>query len=178
MSVILGLDPGLTSFGAATLDTETGEVMTQAIKTKPRGQEFARRFGRYYEILDALHAWLPEVMDAVFVEHYSFNSKGSSSVTLGEFGGVLRNCFYRDACTPYEVPPSTLKKFIAGKGNADKSQMRIAVYKRWGFEAETSDEIDAYGLCRFGEALLGLAGPGSKVKRAVIEKFRKEHGLE
>ena len=52
------------------------------------------------------------------------------------------------------VPPSTLKKFVTGKGNAKKDQMLLKTFKRWGVEFNDHNVCDAYGLARYGLAEL------------------------
>ena len=52
------------------------------------------------------------------------------------------------------VAPQALKKFVTGKGNVKKDQMKLAVFKRWGVEFPTTDETDAYALAQWGQARL------------------------
>ena len=49
---------------------------------------------------------------------------------------------------PLKVPPMTLKKFAAGKGNAKKQEMLLQIYKRWGVEFTDDNAADAYALAR------------------------------
>ena len=69
----------------------------------------------------------------------------------GELGGVIRRALYLQGSTYVVVPPASLKKFAA-KGNAKKDEVRLEVYKRWGVEFETNDEVDAYVLARIAYA--------------------------
>ncbi len=71
------------------------------------------------------------------------------------------------------VPPARLKKFACGKGNAKKDEIRLAVYKRWGFEAPTNDEVDAYVLARIGLAYLGYDDKLIKPQLEVIKDLKK-----
>ena len=52
------------------------------------------------------------------------------------------------------VPPTTLKMFITGKGNADKEAVAIAVQNSLDVSFSTSDQYDAAGLLTMGEAYL------------------------
>ena len=45
-----------------------------------------------------------------------------------------------------QIPPTSLKKFTAGSGNAKKEHMIAQVFKKYGFMAPDSDQADAYAL--------------------------------
>ena len=65
----------------------------------------------------------------VFIEGYSFGSKGQAIFQIAENCGILK---YRlqEAKIPYEtVGPSVVKKGATGKGNADKDMMYEAFVK-------------------------------------------------
>ena len=49
---------------------------------------------------------------------------------------------------PLKVPPMTLKKYAAGKGNAKKQEMLLQIYKRWGVEFNDDNAADSYALAR------------------------------
>lgn len=58
--------------------------------------------------------------------------------------------------TPYLlVPPSSLKKYATGKGNATKADMAVALYKRAGLELANDNEVDAWWLRALGLHMLG-----------------------
>jgi hypothetical protein len=67
------------------------------------------------------------------------------------------------------VHTATLKKFVTGKGNADKAMMASAIYRRgWLPAAEwataddhtrTADELDAIGLLHYVETKILGGGP-------------------
>lgn len=54
------------------------------------------------------------------------------------------------------TPPSELKKFTTGKGNANKEAMTAAVKSRWNVDVEDDNEADAVAL--YFMALAQLAG--------------------
>jgi hypothetical protein len=60
-----------------------------------------------------------------------------------------------------------------GRGNTKKDEVRLAVFKRWSFEAKTNDEIDAYVLARIGLAYLGYDDDLTKPQREVVEALGK-----
>ena len=46
------------------------------------------------------------------------------------------------------ISPTTLKKFVTGKGNSGKDIMLLEVYKRWNVSFSNNNLADAYGLAR------------------------------
>lgn len=83
----------------------------------------------------------------VAIEGYAFGSF-SGRERLGEWGGVLRLMLFRIGLPFVEIPPSTLKKYVTGKGNSKKNQMLLSVFKKWGITCEDDNQSDAYGLAQ------------------------------
>jgi Holliday junction resolvasome, endonuclease subunit len=121
------------------------------------------------EIGGLLEKYNPRI---VCIEAYSYGSKGAAVTTMVEFGMAARMAvtewaedapkFYDPTVvkTPrlYEVAPSTLKKFVLGKGVGKKEQVMMQVFKRWGYESETNNIADAYVLAKIAAACTGV-GP-------------------
>jgi crossover junction endodeoxyribonuclease RuvC len=72
-----------------------------------------------------------------------------------ELGTVIRSFLHRSNLDFIEVAPTALKKFVTGKGSAKKEVMILELFKRWQREFKDNDQADAFGLMKFGEALLG-----------------------
>jgi hypothetical protein len=68
---------------------------------------------------------------------------------MGELGGYLKLLLWQAGVPYLIVPPGVLKKYVTGKGNAAKAIMLKEVYRRWGYDTESDDQADAYGLARF-----------------------------
>jgi len=148
---VVGLDPSLTSFGMATLaagplpDITASSSVLKPGSVKPK-MDPVLRLGWLRRSVDQ---YLTENDPSLVVlEGYSYGSSQAAH-QLGELGGVLRTFMYRR--WPYiVVPPSRLKKFVAGKGNAPKDVIRLELWKRFEVEAKTADEVDAISLAYFG----------------------------
>jgi crossover junction endodeoxyribonuclease RuvC len=97
------------------------------------------------------HAPLP-IEALVAMESYAHAAKFGRELA-GELGGHIKWLLWRAGYTVVLVPPSTLKLFVTGKGNAAKDQVMMAVLKRWGFESPNNDVADSYGLARFAQSL-------------------------
>lgn len=108
----------------------------------------------------------------VVIEGYAFG-RPNQMAALGELSGVVK-CSLFEMQQPYLiVPPTRVKKFACGRGNAKKDEVRLEVYKRWGFEAPTNDEVDAYVLARIGLAYLGYDDKLIKPQLEVIKDLKK-----
>src|SRR5690242_3994760 len=134
---ILACDMSLTSTGLCLLWSD-GTHKQCAIKTEAKDwQPGIGRFDRYSHVVQGVIEFVPANIaefKAVFIEGYSGGVKGAAQIQLPELGGLLRHRLRSVFNVPiYEVPPMTLKKATTGKGNADKTAMAMAVYKRWAF---------------------------------------------
>jgi crossover junction endodeoxyribonuclease RuvC len=74
---------------------------------------------------------------------------------------------------PLIVPPTSLKKFVTGRGNAKKNEMLLGVYKQWGVEFSDDNQADAFALEKFGLAYLGATLELHKYQIEAIEAVRK-----
>ena len=174
---IVGVDPSLSCTGIAVMDDATPKTST--VESKLRGParlaEIAHRVicraldepeegGRLWDF--SRYGARPSTL--VLIEGYSFGSRNSQAHALGELGGILRLAFWQAKLPYVEIPPSMLKKFATGKGNSDKRTVAVEVVKRWGFEAETEDEVDAFGLARMGYDLACQHGAFQGQKTAKV----------
>lgn len=145
---VLGLDVS-TYLGMYLLgeDIEIGKVLHI---------EKAKGFSRLGAMRDSfvmmLNVWCP---DFAVIEGYAFGNR-NSLVTLVECGTVVRQVLHALKIPWMEVPPTALKKWTTGSGNADKKKMAAYVKDRWGFASHSDDIVDAHALARMGQ--LGVEG--------------------
>ena len=95
----------------------------------------------------------------IFIEGYSFGSKGRAIFQIAENGGILK---YRLTGQEYHIiPPANVKKFATGKGNANKEKMYHQLIQDQGvdlkkmadqqtLDSPVSDIIDSYYIARCG----------------------------
>ena len=109
--------------------------------------------------LDIIHKYKKDTAQ-VFVEGYSFGSKGQAVFQIAENGGILKYRLQK-RFTCKTIVPSVVKKLATGKGNADKQKMYEAFTKTQGvdlmkaFDQQTlnnpvTDVIDSYYIMRAG----------------------------
>lgn len=164
---VLGIDPSLTATALVGIDSAGALVSRHLLSTSKK--DFASRPAR----LDAMRRALLEIItsatpDLVTLEGYSFGSKNQTH-QLGEWGGVLRWTLWSEMVPYIEVPPTTLKSYVTGKGNSPKEVIMREVFRRWGYEAHDNDDADAYGLARFG--LDYLSNERSKAFATLVGKI-------
>lgn len=136
---IVGVDLSLTSTGIADADG------ARLIKTRMSGMariEYIRE-----KVLDFQRAG---EINIFVIEGYSFGSHASHAHELGELGGVVRHCLFSLQLQYVDVPPSSLKRYATGKGNARKEDMLGAAIRRLGYEGNSYDEADALWLRAIG----------------------------
>ena len=144
----VGLDLSLTSTGIATTHGET------TIKTKLKGMS---RLAYIAEQVETTVEHFKQPL--IVIEGYAYGAQGRAVYNIGELGGVVRHNLWSAGHLYIDVPPTKLKKFVTGKGNANKAAVVSAVTHRAGREFGTDDEADAFGLYAMGCCLLGLECP-------------------
>jgi len=149
---IMGLDLSLVETGIFVLDGDK-EVARELITSKPK--EDVPEVQRILSIAERIFYYITRYRpDKVIIEGLSFGSKNSRSLcTLAKLNFQIEVYCFLDKIPYLIVPPTTLKKFITGKGNAKKEIMLMKILKRYGLEFENDNLADAYGLCRYGESL-------------------------
>lgn len=97
----------------------------------------------------------------ITLEDYSYASTGRA-FHIGENVGVLKHKFFTKGVKLQTIPPTVIKKFATGKGNADKQMMQDAFIERTGLDIKSllqqnenhwnpsSDIIDAYWIALYG----------------------------
>jgi len=165
MPSILAIDPSLTGLACCHLDDDW--ATTPVFSSKP-AKVLWDRIRRYEGLIRSVTGFAVDFpAEWIFLEGYSFGSRGAATVTLGEFGGLLR--WRLSAWRVVEVAPATLKQFATGKGNANKTQVVAAVTKRYGVTFDSDNEYDAYALARLGQMALGMAEPTNDGQRKAMK---------
>lgn len=161
----MGVDTS-TKTGYVILD-DGGEVLKVGVlHYKPEANRFSR-FAHYSDSLcDLISTYGVEL---VVIEGYAYAGKFNNSLQY-ELGACIRMRLYERSVSFVEVPPTSLKKFVTGKGNAKKDLMLLGVYKRWDFDTEDDNEADAFGLAKFGRAMIGKSTGVPAVNLSAVEK--------
>lgn len=175
MFKIQGIDPStktglcnLEIFKAQGIDTEISyetQLVNPKLDSKTPTNHMRRIRAITTKLMSEVFSFEP---DLVVVEGYSFANK-FTSFTAVEINAIIRWQLFENDIPYILIPPTALKKFITGKGNCKKQVMLLEVYKRWGVEAKTDDEIDAYGLAMLGAAYQGLITDMPKLNMSIFD---------
>ena len=96
----------------------------------------------------------------VMIEDYSFGSKGKV-FNIAENCGILKYMLYKNGYRFFTVPPTVVKKYATGKGNATKEKMYEAFTSETGVDlhriispttklgSPTTDIVDAWYIARY-----------------------------
>lgn len=138
----VGIDPSLrTGFVALS---PYGEVI-EAKEIERDGDDPARMSELIQAVVDSVH-------DTDFVAIEGFGYASQRGFLLGGIGWGMRMELYRRGIPYIDVAPSLLKKFAGAKGNANKEKVVLEVYKRWGFESDSNNVVDAFILAQIARA--------------------------
>ena len=167
--VYIGVDQSYSGFSITMLAED--KYYTVVRSSDYRGVE------RLSDIRMFLHDFIAylEVEDAA-MEGYAFGSQMANM--LGELGGMVKLEFfsstYGTSKYPLIIPPTTLKKYVTGKGQGvPKSQMVLHVYKKWGVEFSDDNAADSYALARLASGYSKLAYEKEICEKVKDPKFRE-----
>jgi Holliday junction resolvasome RuvABC endonuclease subunit len=177
--VAIGIDQSLTGFALTALNVSApDQYQTWVYKSDKRG--VAR--------LADIRWWLMNKFDEIAkggdIQEVAMEGTvlaSQSALVLGELAATVKlACWdYFDSNVnryvpypdhmrvPLQIPPMTLKKYAAGKGNAKKQEMLMQIFKRWGIEFNDDNAADSYALARLasGNAL-------GAIEAAIVEQIK------
>lgn len=159
MTVSIGIDQSLTGFALTILDVEDPKnYITWVYKSPYRGVkrlvDISRWLVKKLELVEDRYVTDVAMEGTVLASH--------SALVLGELAAVVKIVFWSffedwdhqdHLRVPLQIPPMTLKKYAAGKGNAKKQEMLMQMYKRYGVEFNDDNAADSYGLARMAAQL-------------------------
>lgn len=139
---------GLRVRMSEVLSTKPGDFPCQAARMERLGMQFLQAIC-VAGMRDVDAPKFPDDMGPtiVAIEGYAMGSKTRPQMA-GELGGHLRLLLWQAGIPYIVVPPTTLKKYVLGKGNAAKELMLKEVFRKWGYDTTSNDRADAYALAR------------------------------
>lgn len=171
MARVLGIDPSLTGTGYVYLSKGSIEKK-DLIKTKPSGESRVSEVKRLALIRDSFD---PKGLDMAVIEGLAFMAKNTTAVMqLAALNYMIRERLVQNNIPFVVVAPTTLKKFITGKGVGPKDQMMMEVYKRYGVTITDNNLCDAYALAQIGIALLDKSSKVTKFQKEVLAVLKPQ----
>lgn len=169
---VLGLDLSLTGTGLALIADRLGlHASTRTIRSGPVGPALADRIVRAGDITSEIENHLVGV-DLVVIEGPSLHSRDAGTwERAGLWWHTVRRVHVY-GIPVVEVPPTTLKKWAAGKGTADKSAVAAGVTRLWpDAEPGNDNEFDALALAHIGAQRLGMDVPSRAHHKDALAKI-------
>lgn len=147
---VLGIDPSLTGFAVTALGMNDQGHQTWVYTSPKRGVSRLLDIGNWLDDRVMHISRSRNIRDAA-IEAGVVRSQ--SAFVLGELHGEIKTRLYQLPISrgrfPLQVPPMSLKKYIAGKANGvQKNQILLKVYQKWGVEFTDDNAADSYGLAQ------------------------------
>lgn len=164
----LGLDLS-TKAGIAVVEFGKKVIHAEEVEFKKlRGMERVSELSS--RVLDVVEKYQPDkiVIEGLFI------GRTSSAIVLAEINSIIRYYLWQNEMQYIDVPATSLKKWLTGKGNAQKDTMMMEVYKQFGYESKTNNIADAVALGMFGLCVLGdqFTEAQKSMMRAVLKEFQ------
>lgn len=161
-ALVVGLDLSIAAPGFADIEGSTRTLKLPAARGDRRLVDIA-------EFVVQL-AIFGRRADLVVIEDLPTHAHGAG--ITGMVHGAVRTVLLTNGLRYVTVPPATLKKYATGKGNANKTEMAMAAFKRFDREFADDNQCDAYwlraaGLDLLGEPLVALPAPQSDALKKI-----------
>ena len=179
-ATVVGVDLSLVSTGVAWEPDCSRRIQTRPKDWRSEDDRLEFIAARVMEVVHEAHDPTRAAGTLVVIEGLSYGQPSGSAFTRAGLHYIVRANVLAEGHKLTIVPPTMLKKFVTGNGNASKELVVSTVARKLGRTISSDDVADALGLVAVGQALLGLE-PNllgvSAAGRQVIEKLREEwHG--
>lgn len=163
MTIVVGLDLSLTASGVCRITGWTrgaAEITLTTVKSKPKPHAtLADQVERLASIRDRIGD-LCDGADLVLVEGPSYGSKGTGVHQIAGNWWLIIDQLVERGVPVGVAPPSVVKKFATGKGNADKTAVAIGMSRLWPALTPGNDnEVDALAIATMAAQHLGMNVP-------------------
>lgn len=175
--VFVGIDQSYSGFALCAYYPVAKDTQDCVWKYPPA------KYGTGIDRLNSIEAELASTLyrldrDGWIVQHVAMEGYAAARKfgreQAGELGAVVKRAVRAwldpPACYPTIVPPTSLKKYVTGVGNAAKDNMLLGVFKKWGVEYTDNNKADAYGLARMAEAI-HTGNTNFQYERDVLDKL-------
>jgi crossover junction endodeoxyribonuclease RuvC len=174
-TISVGIDLSLT--GTGLVATKDGKMSDKKlIKSKPGGSRPLDEIRRIKQIKEEIIKFLVKNQPKVVViEGLAFMARNTTAlVQLAGLNYLVRDYLEEEGTNFLIVAPTTLKKFITGKGNAQKDQMMLETYKRYRVSFDDDNLCDGFGLAQVGQACVNDKFKTTGAQREVIQLLIKQ----
>lgn len=176
-NIAIGIDQSYSGFAVTTLDIDNPENYS-TIVFKAQEMHIDRLVWIERKLTDILSGASFNAKNVtVAMEGYAFGT--TMAHMLGELGAIVKLTCYNTLDEhhgkyPYIIPPTTLKKYVTGKGTGvQKNQILLAVYKKWGVEFNDDNAADSYAL-----AMLAAGKGELEYEKEILNKIKSPNFRE
>lgn len=142
---ILAIDPGSKNLGwAHMLDEHI--VMCGTLKLNGNHPDTYTRLYYFMNMqMDGIQAsgsiirMIPQYI--ILESFFTGNMRGTT--VIPELRGVIKLAAYQRNIEVVDIAPQTVKKYVTGKGNADKDMVRRNINERYNMSTSSEDEADS-----------------------------------
>lgn len=166
---VIGIDPSLSATGVARTDGTTHTVKTDTKKDGDGGRLLKLR----RELADHIRGG-GQLRRPDFAVIEDLPTHAMSAGLTGRAQGIVRMTLAEWDVPYVAIPPATLKKFAAGKGNANKEAMREAWLAFSGEDNRDDNQVDAAWLRQIGLHLKGVPVHLPPEQLAAVDKYQQE----
>ncbi|QNJ59205.1 ribonuclease H-like domain protein [Vibrio phage vB_ValS_PJ32] len=93
--------------------------------------------------------------DLIIIEGYATGARNMSTAII-ECSAMIKFALSVRGYDWIEIPPTTLKTFVANNGTVKKDVIIKQVYKLWDVDTDDDNQADAVSLMYMGASLLGV----------------------
>lgn len=162
-----GIDPSFSNTAVVLIEGKKIEIDLKTFN-----------YEKDYSHLGKLDTYFEAVFDSAdyfTLEGYSLGSKGQGVSKMYEIGAIIRNKAYTLRKPVFIIAPQNLKKFV---GVSQKDEVRLGVYKLWGFEHKSNDAVDAFALAQYCKALVEKTELKAFQREAIKSWQKNKDGIE
>ena len=155
---VLGIDPGTRSVGIGVVEgvgSRLVPISWSVVAPGRMGGDIPRRLRVIHEgIREAIDAHRPDVIS---LEEAFYGKSVQSALRIGEGRGIAILAAALADLPVHQYPPATVKKAVAGSGNAHKSQVNRMVKLLLGIAEDVQEDAAdalAVAICHLNRVTL------------------------
>lgn len=165
MTVVVGIDPSLTSTGVAIYEAadewHSRDPQLHTVASRGyRDDTHTQQLERLIDLRNRTMALVPRNTTLAIIEGPSFASQGSGQHNRAGYWWMLAQALHALGIPTAVVPPTTRAKWATDKGNAGKADVAMAISKLWpNVNIHGDDQADALCFASIGAQHYGLPVP-------------------
>lgn len=174
MSLVLGIDPGLTRCGYGLIDLKTKSAVSFGLFTSSTGADPRDRVGSIALELERLV--VATNPDLIALERVFAQANLRSVMGVAQISGALMAIAYARKIPLQFFTPSEVKAAVAGNGRATKMQVQMMVKEQLGLSEipKPPDVADALAVALCASKRSELVG--TSAQRAWVAASKKSRG--